>query len=90
MLAKEMIEPNKTSGRFNDRAKQDIREILSDHREGSDLLFQVILESRQILIESKQANKQNQGLIFSKKKSYLLWIRINWFQSNMDIWETFS
>ena len=81
---------NHNAGQGNDRAKQDIREILSDHQEGSDLLFQVILESRQILIESKQANKQIQGLIFAKKKSYLLWIRINWFQSNVDIWETFS
>ena len=58
---------NHNAGQGNDRAKQDIREILSDHQEGSDLLFQVILESRQILIESKQANKQIQGLIFAKK-----------------------
>ena len=58
---------NHNAGQGNDTAKQDIQEILLDRREGSDLLFQVILESRQILIESKQANKQIQGLIFAKK-----------------------
>ena len=58
---------NHNAGQGNDTAKQDIQEILLDRREGSDLLFQVILESRQILIESKQANKEIQGLMFGKK-----------------------
>ena len=57
---------NHNAGQGNDTARQDIREILSDHQEGSGLLFQVILESRQILIESKQANKDLKGLLLAK------------------------
>ena len=57
---------NHNAGQGNDTARQDIREILSDHQEGSGLLFQVILESRQILIESKQANKDLKGLLLVK------------------------
>ena len=56
---------NHNAGQGNDTARQDIREILSDHQEGSGLLFQVILESHQILIESEQANK-DLGLVFGK------------------------
>ena len=56
---------NHNADQGNDTAKQDIREILSDHQEGSGLLFQVILESRQILIESKQANN-DLGLAFGE------------------------
>ena len=58
---------NHNAGQGNDTAKQDIRGILSDHREGSDLLFQVILESRQILIESKQANNRFRACFLRKK-----------------------
>ena len=89
-----VLQQNHNAGQGNGTTRQDIREIQLDHREGFGLLFQATLESHQILIESKRAknrvvwaeslSRRNQG------STYLIWIRVNWFQSNMDIWETFS